>query len=83
MKIKLPGSDEELNLGQKYEFNNFGNGKSPMGEKSYLKETLQSCDESDELSWNDSDDSLSDKKVTTRSYKSGKQSYKSYSEILK
>jgi len=55
-----------------------------MGEKSYLKETLQSCDESDELSWNDSDDSSqSDKKITTRSYKSGKQSYKSYSEILK
>jgi len=43
-----------------------------MKEKSYLRETLQSCDESDELSWNDSDDSDSDKKVTTRSYKSGK-----------
>lgn len=56
-----------------------------MGEKSYLKETLQSCDESDELSWNeDSDESEeSDKKITTRSYKSGKVSYKSYSEILK
>jgi|TARA_B110001450_G_C17615049_1_gene478925 hypothetical protein len=43
-----------------------------VNEKSYLKETLQSCDESDELSWNDSDDSLSDKKITTRSYKSGR-----------
>ena len=73
-KIKIKhGYDtpEEVKFNQKYEFNKFSS-PSPMNEKSYLRETLQSCDESDELSWNDSEDSDSDKKKTTRSYKSGR-----------